>query len=66
MWKHLKHQNIVYLIGVTQEPLQFVSEWMPNGNLTEYVKKTVAADRMGLVSPPCNHWFINTNHRQVT
>src|ERR1700753_4236731 len=50
MWKRLRHQNIVPFIGVTQDPLQFVSEWMPNGTLTEYLNHNPSADRVDLVS----------------
>ena len=49
MWKYLKHQNIVPLLGVTSTPLQLISEWMPGGNLTEYVKKRPGVDRLNLV-----------------
>ena len=50
----MKHQNIVPLLGVTSTPLQLVSEWMPGGDLTEYVKKHPEVDRLELVcvSPP--------------
>ena len=54
MWKRLRHPNIVGLIGVTQNPLQFVSEWMPNGTLTEYLGENPGADRLGLVSFLCD------------
>ena len=50
MWKRLRHQNIVPFIGVTQDPLQFVSEWMPNGTLTEYLTYKPGANRVDLVS----------------
>ena len=50
MWKWLKHQNIVSFIGVTQDPLQFVSEWMPNGTLTDYLGKNPDVNRVDLVS----------------
>ena len=50
MWKRLRHQNIVPFIGVTQDPLQFVSEWMPNGTLIEYLGKNPGANRVDLVS----------------
>ena len=49
MWKHLSHPNIVPLLGITPTPLQLISEWMPNGDLTEYIKKHPNADRLGLV-----------------
>ena len=49
MWKHLKHRNIVPLLGITSTPLQLVLEWMPGGVLTEYIRKNSVADRRGLV-----------------
>jgi len=50
MWKRLRHQNVVSFIGVTTQPFQIVSEWMPNGILTKYVEKNPNANRIGLVS----------------
>ena len=50
MWKRLRHQNIVPFIGVTQDPLQFVSEWMPNGTLTQYLSQNPGVNRVNLVS----------------
>ena len=58
MWKRLKHPNIVGLIGVTRNPLQFVSEWMPNGTLTEYLGDNPGANRIGLVSFPCDDNYL--------
>ena len=52
MWKKLKHPNIVPFVGVTTDPLQVVWEWMPNGNLMEFVTRNPGANRIGLVSPP--------------
>lgn len=49
MWKRLVHPNIVPLLGVTFTPLQLVSEWIPGGGLTEYVKRNAHANRLGLV-----------------
>ena len=51
-WKRLRHPNIVPFIGIATDPLQFISEWMPNGNLTEFVEINSDADRVGLVSLP--------------
>ena len=48
-WKMLRHPNVVPFIGVTQNPLQFVSEWMPNGTLTKYISENPNVDRIGLV-----------------
>ena len=50
VWKRLRHPNVVPFLGVTNEPLQLVSEWMPNGTLAYYVKKNPNADRIALVS----------------
>jgi len=50
LWKRLRHPNIVPFISVSTKHLQFVSEYMPNGTLTEYVRKRPGADRIGLVS----------------
>ena len=49
MWKRLRHPNVVPFIGVTQDPLQFVSEWMPKGTLVDYIRKNPDANRIGLV-----------------
>ncbi|KAF9789176.1 kinase-like domain-containing protein [Thelephora terrestris] len=37
VWKHLDHPNIVPFKGVTFDPLQLVSKWIPGGELKEYV-----------------------------
>jgi len=50
VWKHLDHPNIVPFKGVTFEPLQLVSEWMPGGELREYIENNPHADLLGLVS----------------
>jgi serine/threonine protein kinase len=47
----LEHKNIVPLLGITSNPLQLVSDWMPGGDLTEYIKKNPNADRLCLVGP---------------
>ena len=52
MYKRLVHPNIVPLLGITPSPLQLISEWMPSGNLTEYIKKCPDVDRLGLVGVP--------------
>lgn len=50
MWKHLSHSNVVSFLGVTLEPLQLVSEWIPGGELREHVRKNPKANRLNLVS----------------
>jgi len=52
MWKHLKHPNIVPLLGVTLVPFQLISNWMSGGDLPEYIKMRPDADRLGLVGVP--------------
>ena len=52
MWKHLDHQNIVPLLGITITPLQLISEWIPCGDLRAYLKNHPGADRLGLVCAP--------------
>ena len=48
-WKYLKHPNIVPFLGITSTPLQLISEWMPGGVLTEYIKGHPDTDRLSLV-----------------
>jgi len=50
IWKHLSHSHIVPFIGVTLEPLQLVSKWMPGGDLRYHVRKNPDTDRISLVS----------------
>ena len=52
MYKRLAHPNIVPLLGITPSPLQLISEWMPGGDLTDYIKKSPDVNRVGLVSIP--------------
>jgi serine/threonine protein kinase len=49
VWKRLDHPNIVPFKGVTLNPLQLVSDWMPGGELREYVKKNPNANPISLV-----------------
>jgi len=49
MWKRLIHPNIVPLLGITLAPLQLVSEWIPGGNLRDYIQKHPDVDRVELV-----------------
>ena len=50
MWRHFDHPNIVPFKGVTLEPLQLVSEWMPGGQLRQHLKKNPRADLIDLVN----------------
>jgi hypothetical protein len=49
MWKHLTHPNVLPLLGVIIDDFQLISNWMPGGNLFDYIKKHSDADRLGLV-----------------
>ena len=49
MWKHLSHQNIVPFKGVTLNPLQLFSEWMPGGELGKYTKENQRVNLINLV-----------------
>ena len=53
-WKRLEHPNIVPLLGIntTPSPPQLISDWIPGGNLTEYIRNNPGADRLGLVGTP--------------
>jgi len=50
-WKHLRHPNILSLIGVTVSNKRFamVSAWMENGNMNEFVEKDRHVNRIELV-----------------
>jgi serine/threonine protein kinase len=52
VWKRLNHKNIVPLLGITPTPLQLISDWMPGGDLTEYIKKDPNVGRLDLVGVP--------------
>jgi hypothetical protein len=50
MWKFLRHPNIVPFIGVSPMfPICLVSEWMPNGDISQYLKAHNSADRVSFV-----------------
>lgn len=52
MWKRLEHQNIVPLLGISRNPFQLISEWMPGGDLMERIRENSDTDRVGLVGGP--------------
>ena len=53
MWKALDHPNVLPLLGTPKDRSQFkfamVSEWMTNGNITQFVKPHRDANRLKLV-----------------
>jgi len=58
VWKHLTHPNIVPFFGITPVPFQLILEWMPGGDLLEYIKDHPSADRLHLVGAYC---FLRSN-----
>ena len=53
MSNYLAHPNIVPILGVTTEPLELISDWMPGGELPEYVATYPDADKHSLVGFLC-------------
>ena len=51
IWNQISHPSIVPFLGVSEvpAPLSMVSEWMPNGNVREYVRKNPETSRLQLV-----------------
>lgn len=51
MWKHLKHPNVLPLLGVTLGEHRFamVSEWMENGNINSFIERDRHANGTELV-----------------
>ena len=52
VWKNLVHPNVAPLLGVTTDPIQLVSGWMPDVDLTGYIANHPDADRLCLVGVP--------------
>jgi len=50
-WKHLRHPNILPLLGVTVGEHRFalVSEWIENGNINEFIERDRHGNRAELV-----------------
>jgi len=50
-WKHLRHPNILPLLGVILNERRFalVSEWMENGTINEFVERDRDINRVRLV-----------------
>jgi len=58
IWRRISHPNVVPFIGVSEAPapLSMVSEWMPNGNVRDYVVKNPEISRLQLVRRVYVHW----------
>jgi serine/threonine protein kinase len=50
-WKHLRHPNVLPLLGVTVSDRRFamVSRWMEHGNINEFIEKDKNINRTELV-----------------
>ena len=56
MWGTLYHPNVLPLLGVTMSKNEFtmVSEWMENGNITEFVEAHTDVNPFRLVGLAAN------------
>ena len=52
VWAELNHPNILQCFGVTVDPFQIVTVWMPNGQAMVYAQEHQDADRVRLVGSP--------------
>ncbi|KAF9644350.1 kinase-like protein [Thelephora ganbajun] len=52
VWRHLRHTNILPLLGVNLErhQLAMISEWMDHGNINEFVERYEGVNRVQLVT----------------
>ncbi|KAF9643694.1 kinase-like protein [Thelephora ganbajun] len=55
-WKHLRHPNILPLLGVTtsEHRLAMVSRWMENGNINQFIEKDRHVNRAVLLVDVAN------------
>ena len=60
MWNALCRPNVLPLLGVIVSETQFgmVSEWMPNGNINQFVKTHWDANRFDLVCSPFRSYLV--------
>jgi len=49
-WKMLRHPNVLPLLGVIENRLTMVSEWMRNGDINEFVKAHPDVNRLELLA----------------
>jgi hypothetical protein len=52
LWKHLKHPNILPLLGVTVSPPRHILDWVSDGTLDKYITENPNVDRLKLVGDP--------------
>ena len=51
-WKLLIHPNTVPFLGVTNNPIHFISAWTPGVQLSEYITAHPDTNRLELVGAP--------------
>ena len=51
MWARSAHPNILQYFGITDNPLQVVTEWVSDGNVVGYVRTHPNVDRVRMVNP---------------
>ena len=58
MWRTLRHPNVLPMLGVMMGNYHFAmaSEWMINGNINEYIKAHLGANRFELVRFYWDSW----------
>ena len=67
MWKHLRHPNVLPLLGVTMTPkFQLISNWMSGGDLPGYIEKNPDGDRLKLVGVPPILFTLCLPHYQLS
>ena len=72
-WKHMSHPNILPLLGVSvstdSRRFWIITEWMPNGNVMQYVRSNPEANRLRLVwlfSTPLNFPYSSVAFSSLT
>ena len=51
IWSKTRHENVQELLGIVtfEGQIGMVSDWMPNGNLQQYIQKNPSVERYPLV-----------------
>ena len=53
IWRRLSHPNVLAVMGVSPKlfPLCVITEWMVDGNITDFTAKHPEVNRLRLVRP---------------
>ncbi|KAF9645572.1 kinase-like protein [Thelephora ganbajun] len=51
-WKYVSHPNVLPFLGVSETlfPFCIITPWLPNGNIVEYTRKNIQANRLRLLA----------------